>query len=138
MPNNGSFILGLQSIHQISIFRKPSFPMKISLIFTLIVRANLSLKWQIFDDSVNSIVHTSDIKKSIYHYLLLKETVKLHVVVYCIPSKFWSLNKKILRKTLRSPYHTNLLNKSSLNVHLMSYDTYICFYKIQNTASSLI
>ena len=78
MSSTRYFVLGLQSIHQINIFRKTSFSMKTSLIFTLIVVANLSLKWQIFVESVNFIVHTCDIKnKQIYH-LMLKDTVKLH------------------------------------------------------------
>ena len=52
---------------------------EVSLIFTLIVRETLTLTSQIFIDSVNFIVHTCEIKnKQIYHYLLLKETVKLH------------------------------------------------------------
>ena len=52
---------------------------EVSLIFTLIVRETLTLTSQIFIDSVNFIAHTCDIKnKQIYHYLLLKETVKLH------------------------------------------------------------
>ena len=74
-----SFILQLQSIHQINIDMKPSFPMTVSLIFTLIVRATLTLKQQTFIDSVNFIVHTCNIKnKQIYRYLLLKKAVKLH------------------------------------------------------------
>ena len=53
--------------------------MKFSLIFNAIAQATLTLTEQIFNDSVNFIVHTCDIKnKQIYHYLLLNETVKLH------------------------------------------------------------
>ena len=53
--------------------------MKVSLIVNLIVRETLTLTLQLFIDSVNFIVHTCDIKnKQIYHYLLLKEIVKLH------------------------------------------------------------
>ena len=53
--------------------------MKFSLIFNSIAQATLTLTEQIFNDSVNFIVHTCDIKnKQIYHYLLLNETVKLH------------------------------------------------------------
>ena len=51
------------------------------VIFTLIVRETLTLTFNLtlFIDSVNFIVHTCGIKnKQIYHYLLLKETVKLH------------------------------------------------------------
>ena len=56
----------------------------------------------------------------------------------------------MLRKTLRSPYHINPLNKdakkitymslcySSLNFHLMSFNTSIYFYKIYNTALRLV
>ena len=70
-------ILWLQYIYQINICRKRSFPIKLSLIFTLVVRETLTLTQQIFIDSVNFIVHTCDIKyEQIYHYLPMK--VKLH------------------------------------------------------------
>ena len=53
--------------------------MKVSLIFALIVRETRTVKQQTFIDSVNFIAHTFDMKnKQIYHYLLLKEKVKLH------------------------------------------------------------
>ena len=54
--------------------------MKVSLIFTLIVRETLTLSQQIFIDSVNFIVHTCDTKnkKIYYYYLLLKETIKVY------------------------------------------------------------
>ena len=112
----------LQSIYQINICRKSSFPMEISLVFILIELANLSLNWQIFADWVNFIVHTCDIKnKQIYHYLLLKEKVKLHIVVYFIPNKFRSLPQGISKVVLitdlniyrkssgDSQFHTNIL-----------------------------
>ena len=79
MSSNSSFILWLQFIHHINICRKPSFPMNLSFIFTLIVRTVLSLVQTLFVDSVNFIVHICNIKnKQIYQYSLLKETVKWH------------------------------------------------------------
>ena len=104
MSSTRYFFLGLQSIHQINIFRKTSFPMKIPLIFTLIVVASLSLKWQIFVDSVNFIAHTCNIKNNqIYHYLMLKDS-KVTSVVNFIPSKFWSLSQRVSKVVL----HTGL------------------------------
>ena len=53
--------------------------MKASLIFGLIVQVALSLIQKTFVDSVNWIVHNSDIKnKQIYHYLLLKKRLKFY------------------------------------------------------------
>ena len=53
--------------------------MKVSLIVNLFVRRTLTLTKLLFIDSVNLILHTCDVKnKQIYHYLLLKEIVKLH------------------------------------------------------------
>ena len=79
MPSNRSFIFWLQSIYHINTCRKPSFPMNVSFILTLIVEATLSLVQQVFIDSVNFIVQTCNFKnKQICHYSLMKETVKLH------------------------------------------------------------
>ena len=79
MPSNRSFIFWLQSIYHINTCRKPSFPMNVSFILTLIVEATLSLVQQVFIDSVNFIVQTCNFKnKQICHYSLIKETVKLH------------------------------------------------------------
>ena len=88
LSSNRSFILWLQCIHDINIFRKPSFPINPSLIFTLIVQTNLSLVQQIFVDSVIFIVHICNIKnKHIYQYSLMKEN-QVASVVNVILSKF--------------------------------------------------
>ena len=72
--------------------------MNVSLIFTLIVWTTLLLVQQIFVDSVNFMVHTSNIKnKQIYHYSLLKETVKLHQL-----STSCQVNLEVCLKALRN------------------------------------
>ena len=70
-------------------------PIKASFIFSLIVKGTLSLIQKIFVDSVNLIVRTCDTKnKQIYHYLLLKKTVKLHQLSTSFQVNFEvSLNK---------------------------------------------
>ena len=66
------------SIHHISVARKPLFLMKVSLIFTLTAQKTLSIIQKLVD-VVNFTVHTYEMKnKQIYHYLLLKEMLKLH------------------------------------------------------------
>ena len=52
---NRNIILWLQSIHHI--YRKPSFVMKLSLIFTLTAQVILSLISKLFIDSVSFIVY---------------------------------------------------------------------------------
>ena len=112
LSSNRSFFLGMQSIHQISICRKPWFPMNISFIITLIVPANLSLKWQIFVDSVNFIVHTCDIKnEQIYHYLLLKEKVKLHQLPTSSQVNFEVCLKFFSMLWLQSIHQINICSK---------------------------
>ena len=66
LPSNRYFIFWLQSIHNINISRKPSFPMNVSLILTLIVQATLSLVQQVFIDSVNFIVQPATSKINRY------------------------------------------------------------------------
>ena len=67
--------------------------MKVSLIFSLVVQATLSLKQKVFVDSVNLIVHTCD-KKTTNKVLFAaekqtnKKNSKVTSVVNFIPSRY--------------------------------------------------
>ena len=58
--------------------------------------ANLSLKWQIFVDSVNFIVHNCDIKNKTNLSLSNAERhSKVTSIVKFIPSRCWSLSERV-------------------------------------------
>ena len=64
--------------------------------FTLIVWSNLSLKWQVFIDSVNFIVYICDIKKWANISLSATErNSKVTSVANFISSKFWIFSQDV-------------------------------------------
>ena len=74
------------------------------MLFTLIVRINLSLQCQVFVDSVNSIVHIYDIKK--YANISLSTTErnsKVTSVAHFIPRKFWCLSQEVSKLLCSHP-----------------------------------
>ena len=90
--------------------------------FTLIAQANLSLKWQVFVDSVNLIVHTCDIKKWINISLSVTErNSKVTSVANFIPSKFWSFSLDV-SKVLYSYFPNN----DSFGCFTLSFTLQLC------------
>ena len=109
--------------------------MKIPLIFTLIVVASLSLKWQIFVDSVNFIVHTCNIKNNqIYHYLMLEDS-KVTSVVNFIPSKFWSLSQRVSEVVLHTGL--NVERESSVDSQFVT-NSFLLRYKQDHKVTNKI
>ena len=132
MSSNSSFILWPQFIHFTNICRKPSFPINLSLIFTLIVQTNLSLVQKIFVDSVNFLVHICNIKNEpINQYSLLKERIAWYQLSTSFQVNF-DVTKGVSKVVLRT--RLNVYRASSGDSWFVT-NNQLVYYKLSETRS---